>query len=35
MAAQTLPVMTGFIITLAAIFFCFSTIHLYRISKFS
>ena len=29
-----LPVMTGFIISLAGVFFCFSAIHLYQISKF-
>ena len=31
---KLLPVMTGFIIALAAIFFCFSAIHLYQVSGF-
>jgi hypothetical protein len=31
---KLLPVMTGFIISLASIFFCFSAIHLYQVTKF-
>src|SRR5437899_11281232 len=31
---KQLPVMTGFIISLASIFFCFSAIHLYQVTKF-